>query len=67
MVEAYGASDVESRAGEALGIGLRVDGYAMWAFLVLAMAEMERLVFHRVSGGARSGYFSNAQPLGFQL
>ena len=52
MVEAYGASDVESRVGEALGIGLRVDGDAMWALLVLAMAEMERLVFHRVSGGA---------------
>ena len=50
MTEACGASDVESHAGEALGIGLRVDGDAMWALLVLAMAEMERLVFYRVRG-----------------
>ena len=42
MVEACGASDVESRAGEALGLGLQVDGDATQAPLVLAMAEMER-------------------------
>ena len=42
MVKACGASDVESRAGEALGLGLRVDRDATWAPLVLAMAEMER-------------------------
>ena len=42
MTGAYGASDVESRTGEALGLGLQVDGDAAWAPLVLAMAEMER-------------------------
>ena len=50
MARACGASDVESRAGEALGLGLRVDGDAAWAPLVLAMAKMERLVFLRVRG-----------------
>ena len=45
MVEACGASDMESRAGEALGLVLRADGDGVWAPLVLAMAEMERLVF----------------------
>ena len=42
MEGACGASDVESCAGEALGLGLRVDGDATWAPLVLAMVEMER-------------------------
>ena len=42
MVGAYGASDVESHLGEALGLGLRVDGDATWTLIVLAMAEMER-------------------------
>ena len=67
MAEACGASDVKSHAGEALGLGLRVDGDAAWAPLVLAMAEMERLVFHRVHKGAHSGSSSDARPLGFQL
>ena len=67
MTGACGASNMESCAGEALGVVLQADGDGVWALLVLAMAEMERLVFHRVSGGARSGSFSNAQPLGFQL
>ena len=44
MAEACGASDMESRAGEALGLVLRADGDATWALLILAMAEMERLV-----------------------
>ena len=56
MVEAYGASDMESRAGEALGLVLRADGDAAWAPPVLAMAEMERLVFHSLHGGAQSGF-----------
>ena len=43
MVEACGDSDVESCVGEALGLGLRADGDAAWAPLVLAMAEIERL------------------------
>ena len=55
MAEACGASDMESRAGEALGLVLRADRDRVWAPLVLAMAEMERLVFHRVREGARSG------------
>ena len=42
MARACGASDVESRIGEAFGLGLRVDGDATWAPLILAMAEMER-------------------------
>ena len=50
MAKACGASDVEFRVGEALGLGLQVDGDTAWAPLVLAMAEMERLVFHRVRG-----------------
>ena len=43
MAKACGASDVESRIGEALGLGLRADGDAAWAPLVLAMDEIERL------------------------
>ena len=50
MTEACGASDVESRVGEALGLGLRVAGDVAWAPPVLAMVEMERLVFYRVRG-----------------
>ena len=42
MAGACGASDVESRAGEALSLGLRVDGDTAWAPLVLAIAEMEK-------------------------
>ena len=42
MARACGASDVESRAGETLGLGLRVDGDVAWAPLVLAMVEIER-------------------------
>ena len=52
MVGAYGASDVESRTGEALGLGLQVDGDAAWAPLVLAMAEMERNCLVCVPQGA---------------
>ena len=52
MVGACGASDVESRAGEALGLGLRVDGDAAWAPLVLAMAEIERNCLACVPQGA---------------
>ena len=55
MTEACEASDMESRTSEALRLGLWADGDAVWAPLVLAMAEMERLVFHKVRGGARSG------------
>ena len=55
MAEACGASDMESRAGEALGLVLRADGDGVWAPLILAMAEMERLVFQRVRGGVRNG------------
>ena len=55
MAEACGASDMESHAGEALDLVLRADGDGVWAPLILAMAEMERLVFHRVHGDARSG------------
>ena len=50
MAKAYGALAMESRVSEALGLGLRANGYATWAPLVLAMAKMERLVFLRVSG-----------------
>ena len=50
MSEACGASAMESRVGEALGLGLRANGYAAWAPLVLAMAKMERLVYLRVRG-----------------
>ena len=42
MAGACGALDVESRANEALGLGLLANGDAAWALLVLAMAEMER-------------------------
>ena len=42
MTEACGASYMEFRAGEALGLGLQVDGDAAWAPFVLAMAEMEK-------------------------
>ena len=45
MAEACGASDMESRIVEVLGLVLRADGDGVWAPLVLAMAEMERLVF----------------------
>ena len=55
MAEAYGASDMDSRTGEALGLVFRVDREGVWASLVLAMAEMERLVFQRVRRGARNG------------
>ena len=41
MVGACGASDMESHASEALGLGLRVDGDVAWAPLVLAMAKMK--------------------------
>ena len=51
MVGACGASDVESRTGEALGLGLRVDGDAAWAPLVLAMAEIERIFLACVAQG----------------
>ena len=57
MGETYGASDVEYCAGEALGLGLRADRDAAWAPLVLAMAEMERLVFHRVGIGHAEWFF----------
>ena len=55
MEEACGASDMESRAGEALGLVLRADGDRVWAPLVLAMVEIERLVFHKVRGGVTNG------------
>ena len=55
MAKACGASDVESRIGEALGLGLRADGDAAWAPLILSMVEMERLMFHRVRRGVQSG------------
>ena len=55
MVEASGASNMESRAGEALGLVLRDDGDGVWAPLILAMVEMKRLVFQRVRGGAQNG------------
>ena len=57
MGEAYGALDVEFRVGEALGLGLQVDGDTAWAPLVLAMAEMERLMFHRVGVGRAEWFF----------
>ena len=50
MAEAYGASDMESNTGEALDLVLRADGDTTWDPLVLAMAKMEKLVFHRVRG-----------------
>ena len=56
MAKAYGASDMESRVGEALGPVLQADGDGVWAPLILAMAEVERLVFHTVRRGARSGH-----------
>ena len=46
---------MESHAGEALGLVLQADGDATSVPLVLAMAKMERRVFHRVCKGARSG------------
>ena len=46
---------MESHAGEALGLVLRADGDAASVPLILAMAKMERLVFHRVRGGAWNG------------
>ena len=52
MARACGASDVESSVGEALGLGLRVDGDATWAPFVLAMAEMERNCLVCVPQGA---------------
>ena len=52
MAGAYRTSDVESRAGESLGLALRVDGDAAWAPLVLAMAEMERNCLACVPQGA---------------
>ena len=55
MAGAYGASDMESRAGEALGLMLRADEDGVWAPLVLAMAEVEGFVFRRVRRGARGG------------
>ena len=55
MEEACGASDMESRAGEALGLVLRADGDGVWVPLILAMAEIERLVFHKVRGGVQNG------------
>ena len=66
MAWAYGALDVESHTGEALGLGLRVDGDATWAPLVLAIAEMEMDCLACVPQGAcwvREGASSsNAQP-----
>ena len=62
MAGACGAIDMESRVGEALGLGLRVDGDAAWAPLVLAMAEMERNCLACVPQGAcwvRGGVFSS--------
>ena len=47
---------MESRTGEVIGLVLRADGDEVWAPLVLAMAEMERLVFHSLHGGAQSGF-----------
>ena len=44
MAGACGASNMESRIGEALSLVLQVDGDRVWALLILAMAEMERLV-----------------------
>ena len=55
MAEAYGASDMDSRTGEALGLVFQADREGVWASLVLAMAKMERLVFQRVRRGARNG------------
>ena len=46
---------MDSRAGEALGLVFRANGDEVWAPLVLAMAEMERLMFQRVRKGERNG------------
>ena len=46
---------MESHASEGLSLILRADGDGVWAPLILAMAEMERLVFQRVRGGVRNG------------
>ena len=69
MIRACGALDVESRACEALGLRLRVDGDTAWAPFVFAMAVMERTCLacvphsvYWVRGGASS---SNARPQGF--
>ena len=51
MTGDYGASVMESRTGEALGLMLRADGDGVLTPLILAMAEVER--FQRVGGGAR--------------
>ena len=66
MAEAYGASHVKFRASEALSQGLRAEGDAAWASLILVMAEMERNRLAGVPQGAQSGSSSNARPLGFQ-
>ena len=55
MAGACGASNMESRIGEALSLVLQVDGDRVWALLILAMAEMERFVFQRVRRCARGG------------
>ena len=52
MAGACGASDVESRIGEALGLGLRVDEDVAWAHLVLSVAKMERNCLACVPQGA---------------
>ena len=51
MTGDYGASVMESRTGEALGLMLRADGDGVLAPLVLAMAEVER--FQRVRRDVR--------------
>ena len=48
---------MESCTGKALGLGFRADGDATWAPLVLAMAKIERLVFHRVCVGCTECFF----------
>ena len=53
MVGACGASVMESRTSEALGLMLWADGDGVLAPLILAMAKVER--FQRVRGGARGG------------
>ena len=70
MARACGASDLESRTGEALGLGLRVDGDVAWAPLVLAMAKMKGNYLACVPQGAcwvRGGASSlDTRPQGFQ-
>ena len=53
MVGACGASVMESRTSEALGLMLWADGDGVLAPLILAMAKVER--FQRVRGGERGG------------